>query len=115
MDPERIKAIGNWAFLKVLPRKEESAGGIVLVPSKEEKVGYCSATVLSLGPGRWCSKLGRRVRPDTPKVGDKVFVRKYLTEVNPATLVGHTEYCFLDQQDLIAEVNEVSDFTVTRI
>lgn len=113
-DSERVRAVGNWAFLKVLPRKGE-VNGIVLPESNEDKVGYCRALVLSVGPGKWDHKIGRYQKDESIKPGIIVYVRKYLTEVNPATLIGSSEFCFLDLQDLLAEVDEDSDIVVRRI
>ena len=114
VDVERIRAIGNWAFVKVLPRKDKKAG-IILPESKEEKVGYCLARILSLGPGKFNPTTRKRVRDPGVQPGDTVYVRKYLTEVNPASSIGNSEFCFLDQGDLIAVTEESVDISVIRI
>lgn len=114
VDVERVRALANWAFLRVLPRKGDRRG-IILPPSQAEEVGYCLAEIVSLGPGKLSMKTGIRWRSDEVKEGDTVFVRKYLTEINPATNIGKSEFCFIDQADLFAEVDPNADISVERI
>ena len=113
-DERKIRALGKWAYLKVLPRKGEKSG-LILPESQAEKVGYCLAEVISLGSGRYCSKAGRRVPVAGVKEGDTVFLRKYLTDVNPPDTTNPTEFCFVDQEDLVAEIDPKLDISVERI
>ncbi len=113
-DIERVRALGKWAFLRVIPRKGERHG-IILPESQAEQVGYCLAEILSLGSGILDMKTGVRRKNTEVAVGDIVFVRKYLTEVNPATTIGRSEFCFIDQADLVAETDEKADITIERL
>lgn len=87
IEASQIKAFGPWVLVKVDPHPEKSGGGIYLPQGNaEERVGYRTGVVLSVGQGHFNEgKNGRppktKFSPLDLKIGDRIMFRGHLHDV----------------------------------
>ena len=111
MRAEKVRALGNWVFLKLDPRREQV--GHILLPTATgvEKVGHSTAHVISVGPGTDEVKLEKRLhhRPQQHlSPGDRVVIRDFHRDYNPVDVDVDDEgyYFLLHFNDIEAIVTE---------
>ncbi|MEO0948938.1 MAG: co-chaperone GroES [Cyanobacteria bacterium J06641_5] len=92
-----VTPLGDRVFVKVSPSQEQTAGGILLPDTAQEKPQI--GEVAAVGPGKR-SDDGNRAAMDV-KVGDKVLYSKYAgTDIK----LGGDEYVLLAEKDILATV-----------
>ena len=113
MDPRKVRPRDGWLLVLDEPRQERTAGGLFL-PGHEtgaEKVSQGAGTIIRVGPGEKCRKLGL-------EEGQRVLYRGFLKWANPIETEEKWEsgqrkqYFIMSRDDILGIVAPDTDVSI---
>ena len=109
MRAKKVKALGNWVFMKLDPRREQVGSIHLPTQTGAEKVGHSTAHVLSVGPGTDEMKLEKR-HNFLPRLylspGDRVIIRDFHRDYHPVAVEDEGYHFLIHFNDIEAVVAE---------